>query len=126
MVPKPLPSVLIIHTGGTLGMDPIASYEPDVDGKERLKGGGTFKGTLGPGIHLCPCSLIFAVMCCCMSHLSCGSDGIVLQWQALHPKLLHAAFKQRLVCLIMQSLKHSEASHCVQTPVMDMAGVNCL
>ncbi|KAL0051691.1 hypothetical protein WJX82_000327 [Trebouxia sp. C0006] len=49
MVPKPLPSVLIIHTGGTLGMDPIASYEPDVDGKERLKGGGTFKGTLGPG-----------------------------------------------------------------------------
>ncbi|DBA87625.1 TPA: hypothetical protein ACH3X1_004640 [Trebouxia sp. C0004] len=49
MVPKPLPSVLIIHTGGTLGMDPIASYEPDVDGKERLKAGGTFKGTLGPG-----------------------------------------------------------------------------
>ncbi|DBA71360.1 TPA: hypothetical protein ACH3X2_011169 [Trebouxia sp. C0005] len=49
MVPKPLPSVLITHTGGTLGMDPIASYEPDVDGKERLKGGGTFKGTLGPG-----------------------------------------------------------------------------
>ncbi len=59
MVPKPLPSVLIIHTGGTLGMDPIASYEPDVDGKERLKGGGTFKGTLGPGLPPCTYSLVF-------------------------------------------------------------------
>ncbi len=49
MVPQPLPSVLIVHTGGTLGMDPITSYEPDVDGRDRLKGGGTFKGTLGPG-----------------------------------------------------------------------------
>lgn len=49
MVPKALPSVLIVHTGGTLGMDPLASYEPDVDGRERLKGGGSFKGTLGPG-----------------------------------------------------------------------------
>ena len=49
MVPRPLPSVLIIHTGGTLGMDPVASFEPDVDGREKLKGGGTFKGTLGPG-----------------------------------------------------------------------------
>ena len=49
MVPRPLPSVLIIHTGGTLGMDPVASFEPDVDGREKLKRGGTFKGTLGPG-----------------------------------------------------------------------------
>ena len=49
MVPRPLPSVLIIHTGGTLGMDPVASFEPDVDGREKLKGGGTFRGTLGPG-----------------------------------------------------------------------------
>ncbi|KAL3147958.1 hypothetical protein ABBQ38_014253 [Trebouxia sp. C0009 RCD-2024] len=49
MVPRPLPSVLIIHTGGTLGMDPVASYEPDVDGREKLKRGGSFKGTLGPG-----------------------------------------------------------------------------
>ncbi|KAL3140699.1 hypothetical protein ABBQ32_005255 [Trebouxia sp. C0010 RCD-2024] len=49
MVPRPLPSVLIIHTGGTLGMDPAASYEPDVDGREKLKRGGSFKGTLGPG-----------------------------------------------------------------------------
>ena len=30
-------------------MDPVASYEPDVDGRERLKSGGSFKGTLGPG-----------------------------------------------------------------------------
>ena len=52
MVPKALPSVLIVHTGGTLGMDPLASYEPDVDGRERLKGGGSFKGTLGPGMSL--------------------------------------------------------------------------
>lgn len=51
MVPRPLPSVLIIHTGGTLGMDPAASYEPDVDGREKLKRGGSFKGTLGPGEH---------------------------------------------------------------------------
>ena len=49
MVPRPLPSVLIIHTGGTLGMDPVASFEPDVDGRDKLKGGGSFKGTLGPG-----------------------------------------------------------------------------
>lgn len=49
MVPRPLPSVLIIHTGGTLGMDPVASFEPDVDGREKLKRGGSFKGTLGPG-----------------------------------------------------------------------------
>lgn len=67
MVPKPLPSVLIIHTGGTLGMDPIASYEPDADGKERLKGGGTFKGTLGPGFALVPLLFEFvlpsAVVC---------------------------------------------------------------
>ena len=49
MVPRPLPSVLIIHTGGTLGMDPVASYEPGVDGREKLKRGGSFSGTLGPG-----------------------------------------------------------------------------
>lgn len=53
MVPRPLPSVLIIHTGGTLGMDPVASFEPDVDGREKLKRGGSFKGTLGPG-ERCP------------------------------------------------------------------------
>ncbi len=74
MVPKPLPSVLIIHTGGTLGMDPIASYEPDVDGKERLKGGGTFKGTLGPGstlVHLLiDFVLLTAVVCRCRSCLA--------------------------------------------------------
>lgn len=27
MVTKPLPRVLMLHTGGTLGMDPAASYE---------------------------------------------------------------------------------------------------
>lgn len=64
MVPRPLPSVLIIHTGGTLGMDPIASYEPDVDGRERLKGGGTFKGTLGPGVCKPPATCASASQCC--------------------------------------------------------------
>lgn len=64
MVPRPLPSVLIIHTGGTLGMDPIASYEPDVDGRERLKGGGTFKGTLGPGGYKSAAACASAGHCC--------------------------------------------------------------
>ncbi len=82
MVPKPLPSVLIIHTGGTLGMDPIASYEPDVDGKERLKGGGTFKGTLGPGLSFCPCSLVFCHYVLLQVDVS-PVYGIVLHWQAL-------------------------------------------
>ena len=72
MVPKALPSVLIVHTGGTLGMDPLASYEPDVDGRERLKGGGSFKGTLGPGMSFLwhdPLQVNFALNACNgMSH----------------------------------------------------------
>ena len=48
MVPRPLPRVLIVHTGGTLGMDPVASYESDLTGQQ-LKKGGAYKGTLGPG-----------------------------------------------------------------------------
>lgn len=56
MVPRALPSVLIVHTGGTLGMDPGASYEADVEG-QRLKRGGNYKGTLGPGWHPTPSSM---------------------------------------------------------------------
>ena len=54
LVSRPLPAVLCLHTGGTLGMDPEASYEPDaVDGHVHLKPGtgGSFspKGALRPG-----------------------------------------------------------------------------
>lgn len=56
VVTKPLPRVLLIHTGGTLGMDPAASFEPDEDGHMVLKEGtgGSFKGGLRPG-ELPPC-----------------------------------------------------------------------
>ena len=55
VVSKPLPRVLLIHTGGTLGMDPAASFEPDEDGHMVLKEGtgGTFSGGLRPGDALC-------------------------------------------------------------------------
>eukprot|EP01023_Acetabularia_acetabulum_P028099 TRINITY_DN2655_c0_g1_i2.p1 TRINITY_DN2655_c0_g1~~TRINITY_DN2655_c0_g1_i2.p1 ORF type:complete len:508 (+),score=64.53 TRINITY_DN2655_c0_g1_i2:152-1525(+) len=49
-VTKPLPSVLVVHTGGTLGMDPGQSYENDDEGLHLKRGtGGTYKGSLMPG-----------------------------------------------------------------------------
>ena len=40
MVTRPLPRVLLLHTGGTLGMDPAASYDAgDPDGDVHLKEG---------------------------------------------------------------------------------------
>eukprot|EP01025_Chloroclados_australasicus_P069856 TRINITY_DN992_c0_g3_i1.p1 TRINITY_DN992_c0_g3~~TRINITY_DN992_c0_g3_i1.p1 ORF type:complete len:439 (-),score=38.21 TRINITY_DN992_c0_g3_i1:995-2239(-) len=49
-VTKPLPSVLLIHTGGTLGMDPSQSYENDEEGLHLKHGtGGSYKGSLQPG-----------------------------------------------------------------------------
>ncbi|CAL5222569.1 g4953 [Coccomyxa viridis] len=64
MVSKPLPRCLLIHTGGTLGMDPSASYEPDaLDGHIHLKRGtgGSFSpaAALRPGTMLD--QLLFAV-----------------------------------------------------------------
>ncbi|EIE25265.1 Asparaginase/glutaminase [Coccomyxa subellipsoidea C-169] len=57
MVSRPLPRVLCLHTGGTLGMDAEQSYEPDgVDGHVHLKPGtgGSFSpaGALRPGAML--------------------------------------------------------------------------
>lgn len=49
MITKPLPRVLIIHCGGTLGMDPEASYETDNEGVHLKAGtGGSYRG-LRPG-----------------------------------------------------------------------------
>eukprot|EP01026_Neomeris_dumetosa_P010293 TRINITY_DN13836_c0_g1_i11.p1 TRINITY_DN13836_c0_g1~~TRINITY_DN13836_c0_g1_i11.p1 ORF type:complete len:476 (+),score=54.06 TRINITY_DN13836_c0_g1_i11:39-1430(+) len=49
-VTKPLPRVLLIHTGGTLGMDPGQSYESDQEGLHLIRGtGGSYKGSLQPG-----------------------------------------------------------------------------
>jgi hypothetical protein len=48
----PLPKVLVIHTGGTLGMDADLSYEVDKEGHQHLKHGtgGTYtKAALKPG-----------------------------------------------------------------------------
>lgn len=36
---RPLPRVLLIHTGGTLGMDPDRSFETDTEGHRILKAG---------------------------------------------------------------------------------------
>lgn len=45
VVTKPLPHVLILHTGGTLGMDPTASYEAREQGVNLKKGtGGVYAG----------------------------------------------------------------------------------
>jgi len=51
MFARALPRVLIVHTGGTLGMDPVRSYEVDVDGHQTLKTGtgGEYEKTLRPG-----------------------------------------------------------------------------
>jgi hypothetical protein len=45
MVTKPLPRVLMLHTGGTLGMDPAASYEAGEKGVSLRRGtGGVYAG----------------------------------------------------------------------------------
>lgn len=47
VVTKPLPKVLIMHTGGTLGMDPTASYEPGSKGVALRRGtGGVYAGVV--------------------------------------------------------------------------------
>eukprot|EP00803_Ostreobium_quekettii_P004904 evm.model.scf_108.12 EVM.evm.TU.scf_108.12 scf_108:83271-88125(-) len=49
MITKPLPKVLIIHCGGTLGMDPERSYEADQEGVHLKTGTGGTYGGLKPG-----------------------------------------------------------------------------
>jgi hypothetical protein len=45
VVTKPLPRVLILHTGGTLGMDPEASFQASEKGVNLKKGtGGVYAG----------------------------------------------------------------------------------
>ncbi|GLC35534.1 hypothetical protein PLESTB_000197200 [Pleodorina starrii] len=51
-VTKPLPRVLFLHTGGTLGMDPEEAFEEDEGHNLRVRAGateGAYKGTLRPG-----------------------------------------------------------------------------
>jgi len=49
MTMKPLPRILLIHTGGTLGMDPTASYTMDQDEVTLEEGtGGVYKQGLVP------------------------------------------------------------------------------
>lgn len=50
IVSRPLPKVLLLHTGGTLGME-LDSFSVGTDGHVSVKPGtgGTFKGTLRPG-----------------------------------------------------------------------------
>ena len=50
-ITRPLPRVLVVHTGGTLGMDPGVSYQIDASGKPVLAAGtgGTYAGGLKPG-----------------------------------------------------------------------------
>lgn len=51
LVARPLPKVLLLHTGGTLGMDAEKSFEMDVDGHRILKAGtgGLYQKQLRPG-----------------------------------------------------------------------------
>lgn len=51
MVPKPIPRVLLIHTGGTLGMDAEKSFETDPSGHMQVKPGtgGNYVTGLSPG-----------------------------------------------------------------------------
>jgi L-asparaginase type I len=53
-VTRPLPRVLVVHTGGTLGMDPGQSYHIDASGKPVLAAGtgGKYSGGLRPGTML--------------------------------------------------------------------------
>lgn len=53
-ITRPLPRVLVVHTGGTLGMDPGTSYHLDASGKPVLAAGtgGTYAGGLKPGTML--------------------------------------------------------------------------
>ncbi|GLI61946.1 hypothetical protein VaNZ11_004507 [Volvox africanus] len=51
-VTRPLPRVLFLHTGGTLGMDPEEAFEEDESHNLRVRAGateGSYKGTLRPG-----------------------------------------------------------------------------
>jgi L-asparaginase len=54
VIHQPLPKVLVLHTGGTLGMDPYESYETDANGRLVLKKGtgGRYKRGLRPGAML--------------------------------------------------------------------------
>lgn len=51
VVARALPRVLLIHTGGTLGMDPVQSYEQDAEGHSVLRSGtgGKYENSLRPG-----------------------------------------------------------------------------
>lgn len=52
VVTKPLPRVLMLHTGGTLGMDPAASFEADRKGVHLKSGtGGVYAGSRGSGLR---------------------------------------------------------------------------
>lgn len=86
MVPRPLPRVLIVHTGGTLGMDPVASYESDLTGQQ-LKKGGAYKGTLGPGQPL--------LLLVCMQHGLCMYTASLCMHAA---RALHA-YGEDWVCI---------------------------
>ncbi|KXZ49354.1 hypothetical protein GPECTOR_22g948 [Gonium pectorale] len=51
-VTRPLPRVLFLHTGGTLGMDPEEAFEEDESHNLRVRAGATedsYKGSLRPG-----------------------------------------------------------------------------
>lgn len=54
IIHQPLPKVLVLHTGGTLGMDPYESYETDANGRLVLKKGtgGRYQRGLRPGAML--------------------------------------------------------------------------
>lgn len=65
--------MLLVHTGGTLGMDPGVSYHLDANGKPVLAAGtgGTYAGALRPGA--CPLSSKMLPRLCKCTHLHLGS-----------------------------------------------------
>lgn len=79
-VTRPLPRVLVVHTGGTLGMDPGVSYSIDANGKPVLAAGtgGTYTGALRPGaaaLHEMPSGHFhLSLSRCCLRTSSWGSS----------------------------------------------------
>eukprot|EP00951_Prasinocladus_malaysianus_P030233 scaffold283591_cov44-Prasinocladus_malaysianus.AAC.1 len=58
-VTKPLPRVLVLHTGGTLGMDPESSYETGVDGTQLKTGTGGNYGGLNHNMRMRSIYVVF-------------------------------------------------------------------
>jgi hypothetical protein len=101
-MPQLLPRVLILHTGGTLGMDIKESFEADADAPQltplQLKKGtgGTYKGVfrLGPSTGRAVPSALLLLRCC-----QGGSAGAVHAMEQTLPPCLNASARSCSLCM---------------------------